>query len=252
MRFSIGNVLSRSFGVFFGEFPSLFAIALIIYVPFMILVVLMSGGSPEAAVDGLVDVELPGAEVAPPSTGDQLTSLLSTVLSYLIAAAVSYAVFQRLRGREVSIGDSLSVGFKRLLPVLGVAILTMLVIGLGFVLLIIPGLILMCVLYVATTAAVVERPGVVGAMNRSAELTKGHRWEIFGLVLIVGVMSFAVGFVLLMAFGVTENVLLFTILSGLLGLVFSLFGAVCQVVAYHDLRVEKEGVDTEVIAAVFD
>ena len=62
----------------------------------------------------------------------------------------------------------------------------------GFFLLITPGVIVFCMLYVATQAAVLERPGVRGALRRSRELTRGHRFEMFGLVFILGLLSLGV------------------------------------------------------------
>ena len=90
-----------------------------------------------------------------------------------------------LQGQHASIGACISTGIVRLLPVLGVAILQMLAIAGGFIAIIIPGLIVYCMLYVATQASVLERPGIVGALKRSRELTDGHKMEIFGIVVVM-------------------------------------------------------------------
>ena len=47
--------------------------------------------------------------------------------------------------------------------------------------LVIPGLVLSTIWWVAIPVAVVERPGTVASLRRSSELTKGVRWRIFGL-----------------------------------------------------------------------
>ena len=51
----------------------------------------------------------------------------------------------------------------------------------------IPGLIIYTVLWLVVPVAVVERPGIVASLRRSSMLTKGYRWQIFGMVLILGV-----------------------------------------------------------------
>ena len=43
----------------------------------------------------------------------------------------------------------------------------------------------------AVPAQVVEQPGVFGAIGRSADLTRGHRWPIFGLMIIFAIGSTA-------------------------------------------------------------
>lgn len=63
----------------------------------------------------------------------------------------------------------------------------------GLVLLVIPGLLLSIIWLVAPSALVDERLGLVAALRRSAMLTKGARWPIFGLLTGFGVANYAVG-----------------------------------------------------------
>jgi hypothetical protein len=124
--------------------------------------------------------------------------------------------------------------------------------GLAALALIFPGLIVVTMLFVAVPVCVVERLGPIKSMGRSTRLTKGHRWKIFGI-----------WFAALLVQGVVQSVLTGLVAAGglsLLGMpvlviwsaVYGAFSAVLAVVAYHDLRVAKEGVDTDQIAAVFD
>lgn len=55
---------------------------------------------------------------------------------------------------------------------------------LGFMLLLIPGLILMCLWSLVVPACVLERLGPLSSLSRSARLTKGYRWPVFGLILL--------------------------------------------------------------------
>ena len=82
-------------------------------------------------------------------------------------------------------------------PLVGVSILAGLGIALGFILLIIPGLILMVIWSLVAPVTVLERPGVFAAFGRSRELVRGNGWHVFGVIVIVflavAVISLAAG-----------------------------------------------------------
>jgi hypothetical protein len=106
--------------------------------------------------------------------------------------------------------------------------------------------------FVATPVCVVEKLGPLGSMGRSSRLTKGHRWKIFGLFLLLIIISVVVSqsvAVILVAIGGVTLALLGAIAWG--G-VWGAFYAISVVVTYHDLRAAKEGTDIDQIAAVFD
>ena len=160
-------------------------------------------------------------------------------------------MFQDLRGKPASIGDCMSVGFGRMFPVLGVALLAGLAVLGGTLLLVVPGLIIACMLYVAVPVAVVEKPGVTASLSRSAALTKGARWSIFAIVLVIGVLNNVISRILGGAIEATDAVAVILI-SVVIALVFNLWGSVAQAVAYYDLRKAKEGVDIEDLVKVFE
>src|SRR3984885_11370364 len=70
-------------------------------------------------------------------------------------------------------------------PLAAVSILVGLGIAVGFVLLIIPGLILMVIWPVVAPVTVLERPGVFAAFGRSRELVRGNGWNVFGVIMLV-------------------------------------------------------------------
>ena len=236
MKFSTGSVLSRSLSVLFRNLISFFVIGLIVYIPlFVIGIILTSGVTSE---DGAMKSAL-------------VIALLAMLLSFVVAGAVAYGVFQDLRGKRAGIGDCLSVGFSRMFPVIGVALLAGLATVAGLILLIVPGFIVLCMLYVAVPVAVVEKPGVMAALSRSADLTKGSRWSIFAIVLVISVASNIVGRIMNGAMESSDAVLI-VILGVVVNLIFNLWSSVAQAVSYHDLRKEKEGIGIEDLVKVFD
>src|SRR5678815_3832515 len=104
-------------------------------------------------------------------------------------------------------------------------------------------------LYVATQASVLERPGLLGALRRSRELTAGYKWQIFGLLFLLGVIGFVTNLILTGAMSATPHTVddPFRNLTNLMyvtvahQIVFGSLGAVMASVAYYLLRAEKEG-----------
>jgi hypothetical protein len=177
--------------------------------------------------------------------------LLAVVLSGLSQAVVLTAAFEDMRGRPVDMLASFLVGWRRFPAVIGVTLLAGFFTGLAFLALIFPGYMVMTMLFVATPVCVVERLGPIASLGRSAVLTKGTRWRVFGMMIVVGIIgAIGTGMVEALAYGVGPTIapVVKVIWQGLLGA----YSAILVVVTYHDLRVAKEGVDTDQIAAVFE
>src|SRR5262249_9742953 len=100
-------------------------------------------------------------------------------------AVLLYAAFPAIRGRAIQIRGAIRRGLPKFWSIVGLAILQWLGITIGFLLLIVPGIILFIRWSTALPACVVEGLGPLASMKRSAELTKGHRWKIFGMYVLI-------------------------------------------------------------------
>ena len=120
------------------------------------------------------------------------------VLLLLLAAIVrivGYAIFvgfvvklvQDVRDgrRDHTIGDLFSAAVPSIGALIGFGILSGIGIGIGFVLLVVPGLILLTIWSVGAPAIVVEGSGVIDAFGRSRELVRGSGWSVFGALLLI-------------------------------------------------------------------
>jgi hypothetical protein len=248
-EFRVGHVFSRAWSVFSGNFLIFMVVTGIASLPPLLI--------PQPA---------PGTAENPfGNPGLTLLALfLAIVLGTLSQAIVLYGAFQDMRGRPVSLADCFKVGLQRFFPIVGLAITVGVAVIFASLLLIVPGLMLYMMWYVATPVCVVERLGPFRSLGRSRELTKGHRWKLFGLSLLILIPAFIVAGVLVgviaLLFGTGAILGLPAAFATPLGQVINLiwsaawgaFYAVIVVVTYHDLRVAREGVDTEQIAAVFE
>jgi hypothetical protein len=235
--FRVGRVLSQTTTVLARHFPTFFAIAAVANLPTLLL---------------FKDAQSPSGDLGQVGFLLILGVVLSLVLSVVSQAVILYGAFQDMRGRPVNLVESLMVGLNRFFPIVGLAIVMSILVALAAIVFIIPGLILLTMWFVGTPACVVERRGPWRSLRRSSELTKGHRWKIFGLMLVLIVASALISpLVGLVSTAIGGKTLAFVgelVWNG----VWGAFYAIAAVVAYHDLRVAKEGVDTEQIAAVFD
>ncbi len=176
--------------------------------------------------------------------------LLWILLYFLLFATLTHGTICYLRGTPARIRESLSWGLGLLFPVLGITIIATIGAGLGAMFLLIPGLILMTMWWVAVPAAVVERTGVIESLRRSVELTRGYRWKVFGVIVIIYIGQFALDrltTVILSAAPIFSMVVSFFVTVAI-----TAYFAVVTAVCYHDLRVLKDGVGIDDIARVFD
>ncbi len=255
MKFSAGGVLSRAFTVTFQNFLTFFVLALIVSAPVIVVGYLLKaddavGMDPGFRMDEYGELVVTGGP-QPSRAAQGIVMLLNMVAQGVLAGALAFGVFQALRGQRVSLGACLSRGFARLLPIVVISIVTGVGVMFGMLLLIVPGIMLACAWYVAVPVTAVERLGVGAALTRSQDLTRGYRWSIFGMFMLLIILMLLVMTVLVGLFS-AMGALPTAIISGLLGVFLGLYGGVLGAVAYHDLRLTKEGATTDELVKAFE
>lgn len=181
--------------------------------------------------------------------------LVALVTGAILQGALVYGTIQDLNGQRASLGDIVATGLRSFLAVIAVSILFAIALMLGIVLLIVPGIMIACAWCVAVPALVADRTSIFDAFRRSAELTRGNRWRIFGLLVIwiiaVMLLSGVVGVIsgpgaaagALSPAGLIVN-FVYATLSGLIG-------AAGTAVLYVELRRAREGMGPQWLAEVF-
>lgn len=102
--------------------------------------------------------------------------------------------FGTLSNKQYEGGPYLQRILSEILPLIGLGIVMGVFIGIGFLLLIIPGLYLMLKYYLAIPVKIIENRSIFNSLSRSGELTNGHKVSIFFTVLILLVVVFIVSF----------------------------------------------------------
>lgn len=127
-----------------------------------------------------------------------LSGIVSTIGSLALLALF-------LRPENLSVGDAIKLGVFAFLPVLLASILFGLAVGLGLLLLIIPGLYLFARLFLYQPLAAAEAiRNPLTLLTRSWELTKGNGWRILGFFVVLFIVA----------------MILFAVISMVLGLIF--------------------------------
>lgn len=236
--FNIGALISESLAVLHRALPRFLALGLIPIIPLIILTL-------------VVGVPTPG-DPFPNAGASIVLMLIYIVLLFVIQGGMIYGAFNELRGQSFSVGDALSKGLARFLPLLGLSILIGFAVSIGIALFLAPGLWLISVLYAAVSVCVVEQRGVTESMSRSAELTSGYRWKTLGLFLIVFIASILASSVIEYVAGGIGGPTFGSLLANLFQVYLIALGSVLSALVYYRLRSIKEGVDIDRLANVFD
>jgi uncharacterized membrane protein len=243
---TVGEILDVSFSLYRRHFGSLATIALLCGgVPLVLRLFLETNGGMSANLALAL-----------------VYAITTVVLSFIATAATLFVVSESYLGRPITASEALGRATPYIGRILVCTILMSLVIGVGVLLLVIPGIIL-AVGLVLTVPVVVLEParGASATLSRSWELTRGARWRIFGLLVTLLVLLYvpmlAIGGLVAvlvpgaggaLASGAFAGVLGFAIGGLVQVFIYPLFYCVLTV-AYYDQRVRKEGFDLELLAS---
>ena len=256
-QFSIGTVLSDTFGAFFGRFGFYLPLAVIAFIPAIVGYIVNPPAGPTAMDRGFDWAQFGTAWVIPLICGS------------LMAALATYAVVMEAVGRRVTFGETLSVALSRLGALIVASILVGIIIGffillavlgaaaVGFLslLLIIPGIIAATILWVVVPVVVVERLGPFESLGRSQNLTRGHRWSIFGIIVILVLIGIVVDTILqwvVFPFIRGSGPYVFLAVNLSASIMIQMLQAIAAAYGYFYLKIWKEGAGANELARVFE
>jgi hypothetical protein len=129
--------------------------------------------------------------------GALVALVVELVAAFLLQAALVKAVQDIRDGRaDLSFGQTFSAATPYLGAVAGASILAGIAITIGFILIIVPGLILLTIWAVIVPAIVIGGAGALASFGRSRELVRGFGWQVFGTLVLVFLILLVAEFVL--------------------------------------------------------
>jgi hypothetical protein len=191
--------------------------------------------------------------IALPTEALWISNMLNRLLFVMVNGATISIVSESYLGGVPDLASTLRAVGARSASLLGASILRGLLIALGLVVLIVPGVVFYAWSFAMPMAVMIEGRPAGEAYARSSALVRGHT----GRVLLAMLLGFIVMMLLVFAIGVTAARLagaaglpMRTIdLLGQLAMIFAYpIGGVVATLLYYDLRIRNEGFDLEVMA----
>jgi hypothetical protein len=234
---SVGEILRTTLSVY-GRYPLLFTtLAVAVIAPFELLRLALTGNGPLG------------------SGGSKAGVLLLFELGYyvlvgpLISALHVHAVVEVGAGRRPALW-SVAMRGLRVLPVVAAAeIIAGILIALGFLALIVPGVLLSIRWSVVAQTAAIDHEGWLPALGRSGRLAFGNYRHILGLLLAIYALTLVVGLLAGAAIGAGHGTSVASVAIGIA--VYTLiasFSALTLAILYFDLRARATGPQSSISA----
>lgn len=250
----VGELLDASFKLYRQHYKTFFVIVATAIVPLTFLQEFLTRAaflSPFGGADEPIDTDAIGTAA--------IVTLAFTGILYLfvlpyITAAIARVTAEGYLGRAPQPGETARFALRIVHSIIWISIITTLFIILGFVALIIPGIIVAVRVAFASPALVVENVKGGKAISRSWSLAKGSFWRIAGSIIVAWLLTTVLASVIelplfflsaplgeagwiLRAVGASVSTI---VTRPLLGIV--------TVLLYFDARIRKEGFDLELMA----
>ncbi len=242
---SIGDILDRAIQLYRSNFLKFIGIILLVKGPYLIL---------ESFLLELIESSSAGASYSP-GTNLLIVKLLEPLFVVpVLTAVMTMAMSERFLNREIGIIEAYSRILRRFFPLLGTILLSGVVVGIGFMFFIVPGIFLWIWFAFIPQTVVLEGEGGISAMKRSKYLVKGYFVKTFILLILIFIaVSLITGAV---SYGITRFFPFLGQYSGTLGVgaanVISVllepFKVAAMTLLYYDFRIRKEGFDLEIMA----
>jgi hypothetical protein len=234
-RRELGELVDNTWRLFTSNLGLFLPIAIVIIAPVDLLVLGVGYGELWERYDDT------------PSADEQVTAVVLRYLVFgpLVTAAHIAAVMALGRGERPTPWWSIARGLERWTAVIAVVLLAAIVVLVGFICLIVPGIYLGVALYFSTQAVVAEDRSTVEALRRSRDLVRDQWWRVFGIGVVFSVMIGVVGG--LVAYGLqfaadAADRQVLELVGSMISDVFTIaFTALAATLVFFDLRVRQEG-----------
>jgi len=236
---STGELLDKTFALYRQNFPVFRGIAALPYLALSACQLLLIGASRGSSVGAALFVSLAGIALV-------IGLFVAEGLSH---AGTTYAVSALALDRPVTIGQSYSQVRGRLWVAIAVSLLFSFALGIGIVLLIVPGILVLAKYSLGVPVAVLERQGIRKSFERSKQLSQGSG----GRILLVYVLLFALMLAISMGLGAVLGLIpvlrntawLEVVLRFVVNVLAAPFLTIALTLLYYDQRVRKEAFDIE-------
>ncbi len=219
-------------------------------VPFMVAMALVY--VPWLAIRLIFQIQIP-------TTPDQLTPTLirdsaiftaaGIVIYGLAGGVVSVLARAVYLDEPIDVASALRHTASRILPLVIATVLTFVVIGIGLVFFVIPGIYFIARFFAVRQAVVLEDKGAFTALGRSGDLAAHNKWRVLGTLILVAILTTVVNVGAAMLINLQPSkVIGYVLVTAVTIIIYPIFG-ITETVLYFDTRVRNEGFDVEYLAS---
>lgn len=246
----VGDILDTSLRMYRNRFAVFLIIALVAYVPFGAAQAIVA----QAAIEASPEAGPPEIAMGPVVAGVILFFILTFILIPLCQGAMVQQISSSYLGEQIGAAESYRRALPRLVRLLVANILAGIIIFIGFLLLIVPGIIFSLWFMMVTAVVMLESTSATGALGRSKELMSGNLGKGFMIGLAIFVI-FVIGNIvvgILKAFIPPSAVIMHVAIDTLLAAALLPIQMAAIILFYYDLRIRKEAFDLEQLSSQLD
>jgi len=258
----LGTLLDRTFKIYFRNIKLLLGIVGVSYLPLLVFGIFFAifFNFFDESITASEDIVGPVIILFAGAFGFIILYWLSMTFA---AAATCFAVSKRYLGEPVGVMESFRHVSTRLGPLLVAQLIVGLIVGVGALLCLLPGLFLLVAYAIVIPVMTLENVSSEDGRTRAWDLLKNYRWMTVGILLLLGFISaglsmgvsmfFQVGGLVLQGSENSEMLMVIMMILSQLGsmaasiLVMPLNG-IATTLLYYNARIREEGFDLEMLA----
>jgi hypothetical protein len=246
----VEEIVDGAFVLYRRRFLACFTAMAIIQVPVAALLTVLMSTAFRRVVEAKGDFDLLSQGVAYLVVVVLPSALLSLVAAQIGTGAITYLVGKACVDETVGVLEAYRWAFRKALPLIGTAAIVGFACVFGFFLFVVPAVIAFLVSFAAVPAVMLEDRGVRDGIRRSYELATGSLGRVAAVRLIMALFLLAcLAFGMSVAGTFTDKIETQWLLAQIPTLIAGPVDAISMVLLYFDLRVRREGMDIERMAA---
>jgi flagellar biosynthesis protein FlhB len=240
-RLSFAETFGEAFKLYFDNFSPLFLIALISSIPAILV--------PQQIDVNAANGKLPDTQQAVVMLDVFLWFVILIAIHILSTALMIQYIYRKYLKQHQTVNQYIRSLLPFILPIMVLSIVAAVIVGAGLLAFLFPAIYFTLALSMSSQALIVEGKRVFESIQRSFDLTKGYKLEIFSYLLVLSLINLAVIFINSQFLQILDNMEVAAaaqkLIAHLVIVLMAPLNACLFILIYFNLRIEKEGFTLE-------